>query len=276
MLSWLEYLLDGQCVVTGSWSGTVQVWNLESGEQEGTSIKHKGEITGLVVSWNGTKIITSGCRGRVKVWDVESRKLVKEWTHLEIDPKIAILPDDRLVAVGHWNVAVYTMEGRHIDSIKTGSFIGCMCFSPDGNKLAYGTVSSICLYDVNSGTLIAVLSLDGDRLFDVLWSCDGSKLFASKGGTIQCWNSDTGQQIRAAWTGHTGNICSLSLSPDGLILASTSLDKTVHFWNATTGNPIGQHLQNDCEVTTVHFSPSSKFVASAGWNSNIQYIYGRW
>ena len=62
-------------------------------------IKHEGEISGLVVSRDGTKIMTSGCRGRVKVWDVESGKLVKEWTHLEIDPKIAISPDNRLVAV---------------------------------------------------------------------------------------------------------------------------------------------------------------------------------
>ena len=67
----------------------------------------------------------------------------------------------------------------------------------------------------------------------------------------------------------TDSILSLSLSPDGSILASASYDKTVRFWDATTGNPIGKHLQHDERVNAVRFSPSGEFVASLGWGGQI-------
>ena len=267
---WLEYLPDGRRVVTGSWRGTVQVWNVESGEQEGTSMKQKGGISDLAVTLDGTKIISSGLSG-IKVWDVKSHELVKEWTHRGSCPKIAITPDGQLLAVGRWNVDIYSMEGRHVDSIEVGVIVWLMCFSPNGNKLACGTEDGIRVYDVDSGTLM-ILGLGGHRVFDVLWSRDGSRLFASKGGTIQCWNSDTGQQIGHPWTGHTNYICSLSLSPDGSILASASYDKTVRFWNAITGDPVGQHLQHDHGVKVVCSSPSGDSVASAGVDGKI-YIW---
>jgi len=223
-------------------------------------MEHKLEdrVTKLTVTRDGTKIISGGWSGSIMVWDVETHKLVKEWTHPESGPVLAISPDDRLLAVGHWNVDIYSMEGRHADSIEVGDSIWSMCFSPDGNKLACGNVSSIRVYDVNCGRLI-LGPLDAGWVPDVLWSRDGSRLFGSLGRTIRCWNSDTGQQIGDPWTGHTGTICSLSLSPDGTILASASWDEIVRFWNATTGDPIGQHLHR---VSAVRFSPSGEFVAS--------------
>jgi len=263
---WLEYHPDGRRVVIGSYDGTLRVWNLESEEQEGTWMNHGGEISGLAMARGGTKVISSGDDGRIKVWDIESHELVKEWTHPESCPNIAISPDDRLV-VGRKNVGIYTTEGRQVNhSIEVGDSVWSMCFSPEGNKLACATTDDIRVYDVNSGRLIAVLSLNGDWVVDVVWSRDGGRLFASEGRTIRCWNTDTGQQIGHPWTGHTDNIFSLSLSPDGSTLASASWDRTVRFWNATTGNPVGQRLQHDNGVYVVRFSPSGEFAASAGWN----------
>ena len=272
-MRWLEYLPDGRRVVTGSRDGTIRVWNLESGEQEGISMGHEGEMSGLAVARDGTKIISSGCSGKIKIWDVELHKLVKEWTHPESHPNIVISPDDRFIAIGKKNVGIYTMEGIPVShSIEVGrNFVSSMSFSPNGDKLAYGTFDDTRVYDVDSGRLILGLGA-GDRVFDVLWSRDGSRLFASYGSTIRCWNSDTRsiEHVGHPWTGHTFAIRSLSLSPDGSILASVSLDY-IRFWNATTGDPIGQHLQlgHRSAVDAVRFSPSGEFVASIGWNRDI-------
>ena len=265
----LAYLPDGRRVVTGS-KGTVKVWNLESGEQEGTSMwpVHERGICGLAVTGDGTNIASSDFGGTVKVWDVESHELVREWTHPESCLQIAISPDDQLIAVGAWMVAVYSMEGRQVGhSIDVGWAVYSMSFSPDGTKLACGTVCVIHVYDVATGTLI--LECHHDWVLDVVWSCDGSRLFSgSTDRTIRCWNSDTGETIGHPWTGHQNSILSLSLSPDGSILASSSSDHTVRFWDATTGDPIGQHLQHD-KVSTVRFSPSGESVASAGWDGKL-------
>ena len=267
----LAYLPDGRRVVTGSKDGTVKVWNLESGEKEGTSMEHQNGVTGLVVT-GGSKIISGDEDGKIKVWDVESHLLVMGWSHLEYFPKIAISPDDRLIAVGISSMGIYTMNGRQAKgSIEVGNTALSISFSPDGKKLACSTFADIRVYDVDSGTLI-LGPLHGHQhsVFDVLWSRDGSRLFSgSNDETIRCWNSDTGEQIGLPWTGHTGWIRSLSLSPDGSILASASWDKTVRFWDATTGSPIRQHLQHDKQVDAVRFSPSGEFVASVGCDGKI-------
>jgi WD40 repeat protein len=268
----LTYLPDGRRVVTGAGDGTVEVWNLENGEQEGTSMEHESGIYGLAVTRDGTKIISSDEDGKIKVWDVESHELVKEWTHPGSCSIVALSPDDRLIAVGDQAVDIYTMEGRQVsDPIEVDSLIWSMSFSPDGKKLVCCTRDDIRVYDVHSGTLI-LGPLEGHEgwVCCVLWSRDGSRLFSgSYDKTIRCWNSDTGAQIGHPWTGHNSFIRSLSLSPDGSILTSASFDKTVRFWDTTTGNTIRQHLQHDKGVEAVRFSPSGEFVASAGLDGKI-------
>ncbi|KAF8419800.1 quinon protein alcohol dehydrogenase-like superfamily [Boletus edulis BED1] len=255
----LAYLPDGRRVVAGALAGTVKVWNVENGEQEGTSMESSG-MMGLAVTRDGTKFISSDMEGSIKVWDVESHKLIREWTCSIEFPRIAISPDDQFVAAGHRGVQIYSMEGEQVNwSIDVGN-VRCMSFSPNGDKLACGLDHGIHVYDVKTGKLILcplIKSHNGNTKC-VLWSHDNS-IFFSAGDTICCWNSNTGEQIGHPWTGHTE---ALSLSPDGSILASASMDNIVCFWDATTGDPIGQHLRHDGSVYDISFSPSGEFVAS--------------
>ncbi|KAF8553711.1 WD40 repeat-like protein [Imleria badia] len=267
----LTYLPDGQWVVTGSFDGTVKVWNVGNGEQEGTSMEHEDEVQSLVVTRDGTKIISSDTGGRIKVWDVESHELLREWTRKRGSSTIAVLPDDQLIVVGSGDVGIYTMKGKLVNDIEVNEGVLSVSFSPDGKKLACGTWDDIYVYDVDTGALV-LGPLEGheDWVNSVLWSRDGSRLFSGSGdNTIHCWNSDTGEQIGQPWTGHTHWIRSLSLSPDGSILASASWDKTVRFWDATSGHPIRQHLQHDKGVLEVCFSPSGESVASTEVGGNI-------
>ena len=151
------------------------------------------------------------------------------------------------------------VQGRASQRCEFSDISGFTSFSDD-----------IHVYDVDDGTLLLGPLCHRGFVSEVQWSRDGSRLFSGSADTmIRCWNSDTGEQIRHPWTGHTDSICSLSTSPDGLIITSASHDHTVRFWDATTGNPIGPHLQYDTQVGVVRFSPSSEFVASAGWDGKI-------
>ena len=173
----LAYLPDGRRTVTGSSDGTVKVWNLENGEQEGTSIEHESQICGLAVTRDGTNIVSVCGDGKIKVWDVKSHEIVKEWTHPESWPEIAISPDNRHIAVGAWTVAIYTMEGKQVNhSIQVGDRVSSLRFSPDGKKLACGTRDGSRVFDVDTGRLLLGL-LQGNWIRDVLWSRDGSRLF---------------------------------------------------------------------------------------------------
>ena len=264
----LLYLADGRLVASNSEDGTVTFWNVEEGKQERTFLLRDGdEMESLALTDDGKKIISSDDRGRVKVLDVESGQVVKEWLHPEKFRLISTSPDNRLVAVGSKRVFIHDIEhGWQVKQIiKVGELPWCMSFSPAGNRLACSTEFDIHVYDVDSGTLI-LGPMTGHQTA-MLWSRDGSRLFsAAWDKTIRCWNANTGKQIGHPWTGHNDGISSLSLSPDGSILASASWDKTVRFWNATTGDQIGQPLRHQWGVLDVCFSPSGRSVASIAFD----------
>ena len=281
IISGLAYLSAGR-VVTGSFDGTMRIWNVEYGKPEGSSMQHGDRVYRIAATHDRKKLVSSAFFGTIKVWGVESRELIKEWTHPEWKPHIAISPDDRLVAVGNRRVFLHTLEGpgsRQVNQpIKVPGGILCMSFSPNRDKLACGTPDGIRVYNVANGTLVLgpllpsakKLSLE-NRVRGVLWSQNGSRLFSgSDDETIRCWNSNTGEPIGLPWTGHTNWIRALSLSPDGSILASVSAnDQTVRFWDSTSGNPIGQPLRHKRRVLAVHFSPSGESVASVGPDKRV-------
>ncbi|KIJ13500.1 hypothetical protein PAXINDRAFT_80921 [Paxillus involutus ATCC 200175] len=234
----IAYLPGGERIVTCSEDKTVRIWDVETGEQEGTTMEHEDWVDVLAVTRDGKRILSGGKDKRIGVWDVETHELIEEWEN------------------------------------ETGS-IWCIAVSPDDQLAANGGKGEIPgviqVYDVEKGELVlGPIKGHRDWVRCVLWSLDGSQLFsASDDRTIRCWNSDMGESIGEPWKGHTFWVYSLSLSPDGTKLVSASFDKTVRFWDAQSGDPIGQPLQHDNALHAVTFSPSGEFVASGGNDTKV-------
>ncbi|KIK93250.1 hypothetical protein PAXRUDRAFT_829161 [Paxillus rubicundulus Ve08.2h10] len=275
-------LPGGERTVTGSYDKTVRIWDVENGEQEGTTVEHEGWVYALAVTKDGRRILSGGGDKRIRVWDVETHELVEEWEgHRWRICSISVSPDDRLATSGDIGGKIIIREikegGQIRHSIDAGHWVQSLCFSLNGEKLACAVGSTlgqpglIQVYDVESGELVLGPIEAHEHIVNcVLWSLDGSRLFsASYDHTIQCWNSDTGKAIGDPWTSHTGAIYSLTLSPDGTKLASASGDKTVRFWDAHSGAPVDQPLQYDSVVRAVAFSPSGEFVASGGGDNKV-------
>ncbi|KAF8833954.1 WD40 repeat-like protein [Paxillus ammoniavirescens] len=276
----ITYLPGGERIVTCSLDKTVRIWNVETGEQEGTTMEHEA-VVGVAVTRDGKRIISGGDDKRIRVWDVETHELIEEWEdETGVIWSIVVSPDEQLAASGGQKGEIVIREiqegGRIWHSIKAGSEVYSLCFSPNGEKLAcavgntVGEPGATHVYDVDSGELVlGPIKGHEDVIKCVLWSLDGSQLFSgSDDHSIRCWNSDTGESIGEPWTGHTFWVDSLSLSPDGTKLASASYDKTVRFWDTQSGDPIRQPLQHDDIVHAVAFSPSGEFVASGGYASD--------
>ncbi|KAF9233409.1 quinon protein alcohol dehydrogenase-like superfamily [Melanogaster broomeanus] len=157
---------------------------------------------------------------------------------------IAISPDGQLVASGgRGNILVREMkEGGQIKHSLDGDIVDSLCFSPNGEKLASSSSNAyneIRVFEVESGKLI-LRPMGYIWTHSVIWSLDGTRLFSAHAlsSEIRCWNSENGELIGEPWTGHTGAVFSLSLSPDGMKIASASDDRSVRFWDAQSGDPI--------------------------------------
>ncbi|KAF8845928.1 WD40 repeat-like protein [Paxillus ammoniavirescens] len=260
----IAYLPDGNRVISCSDDKTVRVWDAKNGEQEGTTMEHEGWVQGLAVTRNGGRILSGGEDNIITVWDVETHERLEKWEgHTGDILSIALSPDDQLAASGDWDgkIVIRDMKerGHTKHSIETGSSVLSVCFSPNGKKLACavnehkddGGIYVIQVYDVESGELIlgpikALLSIRRSN----------SPMLALRNRRIIYKLDNRG-------------VISISLSPDGATLVSASSDKTVRFWSAYSGDPIGQPLKHESCMRAVAFSPSGQFVASGGYDKKV-------
>ncbi|KAK9474723.1 40S ribosomal protein RACK1 [Dipodascopsis tothii] len=108
---------------------------------------------------------------------------------------------------------------------------------------------------------------------DCVISSDGLyALSASWDKTIRLWLLETGETVKR-FVGHTGDVLSVSFSPDNRQIVSGSRDRSIKLWNALgeCKYTITDKGHSDW-VSTVRFSPNPKspVIVSAGWDKIVK------
>jgi hypothetical protein len=94
-------------------------------------------------------------------------------------------------------------------------------------------------------------------------------VLGSSDGTIQLWNTTTGQQERSIH-GHGHFVMGVAFSPDGSRLASASHDQTVRLWDVATGQEVLTFKGHTNGVNSVAFSPDGNWLASASNDGTVK------
>ncbi|KIK32146.1 hypothetical protein CY34DRAFT_814419 [Suillus luteus UH-Slu-Lm8-n1] len=251
-------LPDGKRIIVLSWDGSFRVRELETGTQIGKEWEDKEwEVVKIALSPDGKKVASGSLGGAVKLWSVDTGKVIKTWTgHTEEVNSVSWSPDGGRVVSGSgdgtfrvWDVE--STSGKTIlGPINTGEEVWAVCYSPDAKMIATGTIiDGLKIRDANSGELLKTF----EGSFTCLaWTLDGKTLVA--GGS----RFDT-----ATWT--EVDLCedtvvhAISLSPNDRILAMYS-DKTAQLWDLETNQPIGTPLHHPDDVRSATFSVDGRFL----------------
>ncbi|XP_026956003.1 WD repeat-containing protein 36 isoform X2 [Sagmatias obliquidens] len=161
----------GNFAVIGLSSGTVDVYNMQSGIHRGSFGKdqaHKGSVRGVAVDGLNQLTITTGSEGVLKFWNFKNKVLIHSMS-LDSSPNMMLLHRDSGIlglALDDFSITVLDIETRKIVREFSGhqGQINDMAFSPDGRWLISASMDcSIRTWDLPSGwsniSLYSVVSL---------------------------------------------------------------------------------------------------------------------
>jgi WD40 repeat protein len=196
----------------------------------------------VAFSPQGTAAASAGSGGRIKVWDPRTGKQIH----------VILSPDSRIQRT--------------------------LAFSPDGKILAAGgDAGKVRLYDLDSGKETQAFGDHVGFVKAMTFSPDGKHLATSavrfahgavEKAEIRVWDVGTGVLIRTWNLGNHEYSQSLSISPDGVLLASAegSLQPIgpVRIRDLLTGAVVRSFNLDTGYVSLVAFSPDGKELAGGG------------
>ena len=186
---------------------------------------------------------------------------------LERPASSVALSDDgrRLLATGEdGSVVVWAVgTGAKLAGFMHGAPVTAGVFLPGARGVVVaGRDGVVRSWDLATGTSSVVLRAFGP-VADVAVSPDGS-LVATAVGEVVRVRSLRGVGRGVEFTGHRDDVTSVSFSPDGRRLLTTSFDHDAAIWNVATGQRQKTLVGHVAVVRGAAFSPDGRWIVTAG------------
>jgi WD40 repeat protein len=148
----------------------------------------------------------------------------------------------------------------------------CVAFSPDGKRVASGSVDNIIwVWNAKIGEAIGEPLHGHEESASVAFSPNGQCIVSgSVDTTIRMWNAETGEVIGEPLRGYQSEVTSIAFCADNRFL-SCSVDTNVRLWDAEMREALGDTLYvQGGRARSAAFSPDYLRVALGSDDSTVQ------
>ncbi|XP_002834824.3 small ribosomal subunit protein RACK1 [Pongo pygmaeus] len=242
---------DGQFALSGSWDGTLRLWDLTTGTTTRRFVGHTKDVLSVAFSSDNRQIVSGSRDKTIKLWNTLGvcKYTVQDESHSEWVSCVRFSPNssnpiivscgwDKLVKV--WNLANCKLKTNHIGH--TG-YLNTVTVSPDGSLCASGGKDGqAMLWDLNEGKHL--YTLDGGDIINALcFSPNRYWLCAATGPSIKIWDLEgkiivdelKQEVISTSSKAEPPQCTSLAWSADGQTLFAGYTDNLVRVWQVTIG-----------------------------------------
>lgn len=263
---------DGRTLVTGGADGTLQLWDMQTGQamraiEEGVGYA----VLSVALSADGRTVVSGSYDGTVRLWDVQNAMAVRiVQGHSSDVVSVAISNDGRTVVSSGRDCKVRVWDaqtGRALRTLRRDLRVAVsVALSADGRTMVCGDEGlhmEVVLCDTRTGQTLRSFEGHADTVSSVAISLDGrTALSGSHDLTVRLWDTQACHARRAP-QGHTSEVRSVAMSADGRTLVSGSNDGTVRVWDAQTGKLLRTLQGHKSEVLSVALSADGRTLVSA-------------
>jgi WD40 repeat protein len=268
-------------VVSGSWDGTVRLWNAATQKEISHGDVNMTSIRNVTISPDGKRVAAAGFDKTIRIWDIVDDKELRTarepislpeatvQVHFAKDGRvlIAVSPDGTIRSLSSTtgkNAPILRDENRIMGKVEATAV------SADGRLLLCGCQDKLIhLWNLDSAEYDKRLAGHTGPVLAVALSANGRFVVSgSPDGTARVWNLANSVELHRL--SHPSEVLAVAISADGKRLLTGCKDGSVHLWNVEREQEIQTFSNHKGRVWSVALSADGRLAFSAAEDKTIR------
>ncbi len=274
----LGYTPDSATLGMGSVNGTINTQPADAGMHASSAITFTGSISSAqafaFVSNTEFVAVTRGITSNLGLFDL-NKPPGQQPDRLEaVDARllhVATSPDQTLIAAGAPDGRIFLWDVQTRKLLRTfeglTGAISALAIGGDNTYLVASAISGdginpqaslIGVWDIERGDFLHTLRGHDEPVLDLAVQPQGDTLISISGASLRMWALEEGETTRSTRPTRAGDrFTATTFSPDGTLLATSTISGSLSFWNSDISNPLHTETVRD-RVLAIAFSPDGE------------------